>query len=117
MRPYDSQQKSIISAQGMIGGKTAAPNLGTELEQVQIWNKSRVNLSIGASERKRLEQNLRDFEALKAEILKSLEPLAKSPLVAAAREPVVVVFVPYGELDEVPRETSPISVPPLACLV
>lgn len=91
----ESQQKSIISAQGMIGGKTAALNLGTELEQVQIWNKGRVNLSIGASERKRLEQNLRDLEALKAEILKSLEPLAKSPLVAAAREPVVVVFVPY----------------------
>jgi hypothetical protein len=92
----ESQQKSIISAQGMIGGKTAAPNLGTaELEQVQIWNKGSVNLSIGASERKRLEQNLRDLEALKAEILKSLEPLAKSPLVAAAREPVVVVFVPY----------------------
>jgi hypothetical protein len=94
----DRQLKSIAAAQGVIAGR-AGLSLGyEELEKIQTWNKGRVNLAIGEAEKKLLDQNLRDLESLKSEILKSLEPISNSPLLTAARQPVVVAFVPYENL-------------------
>lgn len=92
-----ARRNSLRTAQAIVEGKPPDQQLSSrELEYVKTWNKATLDLRTGSDEDQRLRQNMEQLEALRTEVLNSLRRLAASPLLAAAREPAVVVFVPYG---------------------
>ena len=90
------RRHSLRDAQVIIEGKLGERLSHQELEYVKIWNQAALDLQTGADEVKSLRQSLGQLETLHTELLSSLRPLADSPLLAAAREPAAVVFVPYS---------------------
>ena len=90
------RRNSLRSAQAIVEGRPADQLGSREFEYVRIWNKATLDLRTGSDENQRLRQNMAQLEALHTEVVDSLRRLAASPLLAAAHEPAVVVFVPYG---------------------
>lgn len=92
----DARRESLRSAQAIVEGKPADRLSSRELEYVKVWNKATLDLRSGSDEDQRLRQNIGKLEALHIEVLNSMSRLTASPLLAAARDSAVVVFVPYG---------------------
>ncbi len=92
------RRRARLRAAAALGeGKPGQERLGhEELQHVSVWNKATLDLRTGADEMRRLRRDAEQLEALRAELLRGLRPLAESPLLAAARAPVAVVFVAYG---------------------
>ena len=93
---FQRRRNSLNSAEATIQGKPGEALSSRELEYVKVWNKANLDLRTGSDEDQRLRQSLERIESLRTELIDSLRPLAASPLLAAAREPAAVVFVPYG---------------------
>lgn len=92
----ERRRDSLRDAQAVVEGKPGERLSHQEVDYVKIWNKDTLDLRTGPDEVQRLRQSLKQLETLRTELLNSLRPLADSPLLAAAREPATVVFVPYG---------------------
>lgn len=92
----EERRDSLRAAQSIVEGKPADRLSSRELEYMMIWNKATFDLRTGSDEDQRLRQNMEKLEALHTEVLSSRRQLAASPLLAAVRDPAVVVFVPYG---------------------
>jgi hypothetical protein len=90
------RRDSLRDAQVVMKGKLGERLSHRELEYVKIWYQATLELQTGADEVRSLRESLGRLETLHMELFSSLRPLADSPLLAAAREPAAVVFVPYG---------------------
>ncbi len=91
------KRTSLRSAEAtVVDGQSGESLSSREFEHVKLWNKATLDLRTGFDEVQRLQQSLQGLEALRIELSSSMRLLAASPLLAAAREPAAVAFVPYG---------------------
>jgi hypothetical protein len=93
-----SERHNASNTQAIVEGKVGGLLSHRELEYLKAWNEAILKLRTGSDEVQHLRQSLEHLGTLRTELLDSLRPLADSPLVAAAHEPAVVVFVPYDNV-------------------
>jgi hypothetical protein len=91
----ERRAESLQAAQAILDSKPGERLGYEELQRVQAWSKARQDLWAGEEESRRLRRNIEQLDAMRTELIRSLRPLADSPLLAASRAPTVVVFVPY----------------------
>lgn len=91
----ERRASSIGYAIAAARGQGSAGLATTELEQVRSFRAAQLEIRLAKEEVDRLSRSLLRYTEMHDEIVSSLRPLAASPLRAAARGTIVVVFVPY----------------------